>query len=237
MGSANIAALAGATARACAFAATIPLLPYGATPRTVRGVLALTLVPLILLNAKTWLPSHSLFSIVIEEGAIGAAFGLCAAAIAGAVIAAGDAIDGALGSAAFFVRTGGDGPISRLYQIAFAFVFLESGGFEAMIVRFVSDAFVFPHNAPNWQAVEALGRASLRASLALAGPSLLAQALATIVAGCFNRAAPQINGILFSAPMGSGAVLLALAAGAVALWPELVHIGRQAIAAPGSLLP
>lgn len=225
----TIAALAGALARASAFAATVPLLPHQATPRTVRAGLALTLVPLLLIAEPTRVGADAMVPIVIDEGIVGAAFGLSAAVVASAVNAAGDMIDAALGSPAFLERAAAGGPVSRLYQIAFAVVLLQSGGLVTMIERFVRAGAGVPHHLTSGHALVALGGASIAASLSLAGPALFAQALATVVAGMLARAAPQLNGMLLSAPLASGSVLISLALGASILWPELVEIVRQAI--------
>lgn len=225
---AAIAALAGALAEASAFAATVPLLGHHATPRVVRAVLALWLMPLLAIVGPQ--PGATNLVIVVVERAItGAAFGLGAAVVAGAVIAAGELIDTALGSPPFLERPVMGGPVARMYQIAFAVTLLQSGGLNALIVRLAQAGATLPVHLLSWHGLAALGSASLGASLELAGPSLLAQALATIVAGMLARAAPALNGMTFSASLAPGSALLALAAGAMTLRSELLALARDAI--------
>lgn len=222
----HAAALVRALAESSAFGATVPLLPYGATPRVVRAVLALSLVPLLLVQNDS-LQSQSLSEAAINGAAIGAALGLSAGAIAAAVGAAGAMIDGVLGSPPFAERLAAGGPFAHLYQIAFGFVFLQSGGLAVLIARFVRASAQLPHlHSPSSLAM--LARTSFDASLGLAGPSLLAQALATIVTGILARAAPQINGMIFNAPLTGAAVLVALSAGAIVFWSTIAGIAWQA---------
>jgi flagellar biosynthesis protein FliR len=225
---APIPALAAALAQASAFAATVPLLPYQATPRIVRAVLALMLAPLLAI-ASPPPDAGSLSTALIERAAAGAAFGLCAALIASAVTAAGDLIDTALGSPPFLERSAAGGPVARLYQIAFAATLLQSGGLTALIARFARAGASLPPHLLSWHGLGKLAGASFGASLALAGPSLFAQALATLVVGVLARAAPALNGMILGGSLASGSVLLALAVGAIALRPELVEIVRETV--------
>ena len=225
---AAIAAPAGALAEASAFAATLPLLGYQATPRVVRALLALWITPLLAIAEPH--PGAANFAVVLVERAItGAAFGLGAAVVAGAVVAAGELIDAALGSPPFLERPATGGPIALMYQIAFAVTLLQSGGLTALVARIAQAGATLPQHVLSWHGLSALGSASLGASLALAGPSLLAQALATIVAGMLARAAPALNGMTFSASLTPASVLLALVLGAMTLRAELLALARDAI--------
>ncbi len=220
--------MAGALAEASAFAATAPLLGHQATPRVVRAVLALWLTPLLAIGGPPT-SSANLIIVVVERAITGAAFGLGAAIVAGAVIAAGDLIDTALGSPPFLERPAMGGPIARMYQIAFAVTLLQSGGLTALIARLAQAGATLPVHLLGWHGLGALGGASLGASLALAGPALFAQALATIVAGVLARAAPALNGMTFSGSLAPGSVLLALGAGAMTLRAELIALARDTI--------
>jgi flagellar biosynthesis protein FliR len=223
-----IAALAGALAEASAFAATVPLLGHQATPRVIRAVLALWLTPLLAI-AGPQPEVQNLYIVIVERAITGAAFGLCAAVVANAVIAAGELIDTALGSPPFLERPAMSGPIARVYQIAFAATLLQSGGLTMLIERLAQAGATLPSHLLSWHELVALGGASFGSSLALAGPSLLAQALATIVAGVLARAAPALNGMIFSGSLAPASVLLALAVGAVTLRAQLLELAHGAI--------
>lgn len=217
-----------ALAEASAFAATLPLLGHQGTPRVVRAVLALWITPLL---AAVGPPpgAANLVVVLVEHAITGAAFGLGAAVVAGAVIAAGELIDTALGSPPFLERAATGGPIARMYQIAFAVTLLQSGGLTALVARLAQAGAALPGHLLSWHGLAALGNVSFEASLALAGPSLLAQALATIAAGMLARAAPALNGMTFSGSLTPCSVLLALAVGATTLRPELLALVRDAI--------
>lgn len=224
------AGLPAAVARAVAFAATVPLMPVGATPRVTRAALALVLIPLLWTAA----PYRALVGEPVRAllyGAMqGAMFGLSAAVIAGAVTAAGDLIDVALGSPPFVERAPSAGPVARVYQLAFALVLLQSGGLTMMIAEFARASSELQHPSLTLHGLTALGSASLRTSLLIAGPSLFAQALATLTAGILSRVAPQIGGVLFSAPLISVSVLFAVTIGSFVLRSELAGVVREIIA-------
>lgn len=223
------AGLIAAVVQAATFAATVPLMPAGATPRVARAALAVVLIPLL----WSLTPSRSRMDQPIAamlDGAIaGAMFGLSAAVIAGAVTAAGDLIDAALGSPPFAERALTGGPIARVYQLVYAIVLLRSGGLVMMIGEFTRASSALEHPTLTLHGLAVLGSASVRTSLLIAGPSLFAQALATVVAAILSRIAPQIGGLLFSAPLVSGSVLIAVTIGAFALWSDLTDVVRHMV--------
>lgn len=224
------AGLAAAAAEAAAFAATIPLMPKNAMPRVVRAALAITLVPLLWSTEQLRAHTDSLTMAIVERAIAGAAFGLAAAVVAGAVNAAGDAIDVALGSPPFAQRApSGGGPIALLYQLAYAVVLLQSGGLTRIICQLAIAGDALPHPLLTMRGLAALGSASFHASFMLAGPMLFAQALATFAAGVVARAAPQLGGALFSGPVVGAAVLCTVTVGAAILWPELTELVRQTV--------
>lgn len=224
----NTAGLAVAVAEALAFAATVPLMPAGATSRIARLCLAVAAIS-ILWNVS---PQHVGEPIVaMLHGAIaGATCGLGAAIIASAVNAAGDLIDVALGSPPFAERASTGGPIARVYQLAYALVLVASGGLTKMIAEFAHASFALQQPLMSMHALATIASASLRTSLLIAGPSLFAQALATLLSGILSRVAPQLGSMLFSAPLVSGSVLLAVTIGAVVLRSELIDVVRQIVA-------
>jgi flagellar biosynthesis protein FliR len=224
--------LAPAVAQAVAFAATVPLMPAGATPRIARAALAVTLIPFLWNVAPCRSCVGAPIAAAIYGAMLGAMFGLSATVVAGAVSTAGDLIDVALGSPPFVERAASGGPIARVYQLAFALIFLRSGGLTMMIAEFVHASAALQHPLLTLPGLAALGRASLGTSLLIAGPSLFAQALATLIAGILSRVAPQIGGVLFSAPLISGSVLLAVTVGTFVLRSELVDVVRNTIALP-----
>jgi flagellar biosynthesis protein FliR len=223
------AGLSAAVAQAVAFAATVPLMPAGATPRVARAALAFVLIPL-LWNVAPWRALVGDPTTALLYGAMsGAVFGLSASVIAGAVGASGDLIDVALGSPPFAERAPTGGPIARVYQLAYALVLLRSGGLTMMIAEFARASSAL-HPLLTLHGLAALGSASFRTSLLIAGPSLFAQALATLIAGILSRVAPHIGGLLFSAPLVSVSVLFAVTIGSFVLRSELIDVVRQMIA-------
>lgn len=223
------AGLMAEVAQAAAFAATVPLMPAGATPRVARAALAVVLIPLLWTVLPSRSPMGEPIAAMLEGAIAGATFGLSAAVIAGAVTAAGDLIDVALGSPPFAEHALTGGPIARVYQLVYAIVLLRSGGLVAMIGEFARASSGLHHPLLTVHGLAMLGTASVRTSLLIAGPSLFAQALATIVAGMLSRVAPQIGGLLFSAPLISGSVLIAVTVGAFVLWSNLTDVVRQMI--------
>ncbi len=228
MASGYAVALAGAIAAASAFAATVPWFSSGAIPATVRAALALTLTPLLAGRVQASHAQAPLLAALAHGALIGASFGLTAAILAAAAAAAGGAIDNALASPLGADRSAlTRGPVAHLYQIAFSAVFFASGGFNVLVERFADGYLSAPANVASMHGLVMLADSSMRASLTLAGPSLCAQALATVLAGLFARALPQVNGMLLAAPVASAAVLFALTAGSLCLWPELVRLARR----------
>ncbi len=221
-------ALAAAVAQAAAFTATAPIFPEFAAPRPARVALAIVLTPLLLHNDVAHLTGSPIAAIA-QSGVTGAAFGLTASVVAGAVKAAGDLIDTALGSPPFLERAPSTGPIARLYQLAYAFVLLESGGLMTMLGALAHASARLQHPLLGLYGLAVLGSASIGAALTLAGPPLFAQALAALAAGLFARTAPGLGGVLFSTSFTSAFVLLAVAIGAAVLWPELAGIVRDTI--------
>jgi flagellar biosynthesis protein FliR len=221
-------ALAAATAQASAFSATAPIFPENAAPPVARAALVVVLIP-ILIHVGMTPTNERPIAAMVEGGVTGAAFGMTASMLAGAVKAAGDMIDVALGSPPFIERAASAGPISRIYQLAYALILLESGGLTLLIGGLARAGAHLPHALLSARGLAALGNASISASLTLAGPSLFAQSLATLAAGLFARAAPGVGGVLFGASFNSAFVLLAVVTGAAALWPELTSIVRETV--------
>jgi type III secretory pathway component EscT len=225
--------LAGALAASSAFAATVPWFASGAIPATVRAALALTLTPLLAGRMQASHVHAPLLAVLASGALVGASFGFTAAMLAAGAAAAGGAIDNALASPLGADRTAlTRGPLAHLYQVAFSAVFFGSGGFDVLVERFAAGYLSVPANIASMHALVVLADSSMRASLTLAGPSLCAQALATVLAGLFARALPQVNGMLLAAPLASAAVLFTLTAGSLLLWPELVHLSADAATAP-----
>ena len=224
------AGLTAAVAQGVAFATTVPLMPAGATPLVARAALALVLIPLLLSVAP--IPSRASDPIAaMLYGAMGGAmFGLSAAVIASAVSAAGNLIDVALGSPPFAERAPTGGPVTRVYQLAYALVLLQSGGLTMMIAAFARASSALQNPVLTLHGLAALGSVSLQTSLLIAGPSLFAKALATLIAGIISRVAPHIGGLLFSAPLISVSVLFAATIGSFVLRSELTDVIRQVVA-------
>ncbi|MBC5805524.1 MAG: hypothetical protein DLM53_11235 [Candidatus Eremiobacter antarcticus] len=238
LASGAILSLVVALAGASAFAATVPWFASGAIPAAVRAALALTLTPLLAGRLQASHLHPPLLPALSSGALIGASFGLTAAMLAAAASAAGGAIDNALASPLGADRTAlTRGPLAHLYQIAFSAVFLGSGGFNVLVERFADGFLSVPASIASPHALVVLADTSMRASLTLAGPSLYAQALATAVAGLCARALPQVNGMLLAAPLASTAVLFALAAGSLFLWPELVRLSVDAASASRLQMP
>jgi flagellar biosynthesis protein FliR len=220
-------------AQAASFAATVPLLPGSNTPRIARMALTLVLIPVIWSVTPSPKAGDTLIGAAVGGSIAGALCGLSASVIASSVSGAADIIDFALGSPPFIERTPAGGPIARLYQLAYAVVLFQSGGLMTMIAAFAGQSSAF-HPSLTLHGIAALARASLRSGIMIAGPSLFAQALSTVVVGIFSRVAPQIGGILFSAPLISGSVLIAVTFGTVTLWSVLTDVVRQIVSVQAS---
>jgi hypothetical protein len=167
---------------------------------------------------------------VVGGACAGAAYGLGASIIAGAVKGAGGAIDTALGSPPFVSVTKAGGPVERLYHLAYALVLFGSGGFAGMIATLDGGGAFVVHRGLALAQVTTLALTSMRECLLLAGPCLFAQALATIATGVVARASPGIGGILFGTQLSSACVLLALSVGATTLGRELLDLVRSTVA-------
>jgi flagellar biosynthesis protein FliR len=230
----QVGALASVVAQAASFAATVPLLPGSTTPRIARTALTLVLIPVIWSVTPSPKAGDTLIGAVLGGSIAGSMCGLSASVVACAVSAAGDVIDLALGSPPFIERTPAGGPIARLYQLAYAVVLFQSGGLMMMIAAFAGQSSGFNHSLTLY-GIAALAKASFRSGIMIAGPSLFAQALSTVIVGILSRVAPQIGGILFSAPLISGSVLIAITFGAVTLWSVLTDVVRQIVSFQRSL--
>lgn len=189
----------------------------------VRAGLALVLVP-VLLADQSPRASQSMLEAVAGGAAVGAAFGLSATVVVGAVSSAGSLIDAGLVWAPLSDRPGTGGAVAFLYQLLFAVIFLESGGFATMVKLFARASSHLPSQVLTIPGVVALGTASVQESVLFAAPALLAQSCATLLAGLLSRAAPQINGMMMSAPLICAGVGLGLFAGARMLAPEFVKL-------------
>jgi type III secretory pathway component EscT len=215
--------LARAVAEAASLASTLPLGAGGNMVHIVRAAIALVLVPVFLAvqqpgSFEPMLPS------VLHGAMIGAALGLGATVVFGAVVGAGSTIDAALMWSPLPDRAAGSSPIAFLYQTAFITAFFASGGFTSIVNTAAHASAHFPVRLETLKGVETLGKLSLAASVTLAAPALLAQTLASVVAGIAARAAPQVGSMMLSAPLICGAVALALLVGASVLFHQFVAL-------------
>ena len=222
----RVSAIAGAAAEAIAFVAASPVLPEG-TPAIVRAGVIIAIVPVLMLaEVGGQAPASASF---LSGALVGAAFGLGASIVAGAVKGAGDLIDAALGSPPFLSIAKTGGPVQRIYHLAYALVLFGSGGFSAMIATLASAHGFAQHRHIDILHVVTLAADSIRMCLLLAGPCLYAQALATIVTGILARISPGVGGILFGAQLSSASVIVALAVGATTLGSELLDMVRHTL--------
>lgn len=205
--------------------ATAPVLPEG-VPTIVRAGVTIAIIPMLVQST-----AHSPFASASFVGGacVGAAYGLGASIIAGAVKGAGGAIDSALASPPFVSVTKAGGPVERLYHLAYGLVLFGSGGFAGMIATLEGGAGFVVHRGLAVAQVTTLAVTSMRECLMLAGPCLFAQALATIATGLVARASPGIGGVLFGTQLSSACVLLALAVGATTLGRELLDLVRATL--------
>ncbi len=194
--------------------------------RVVRAGLALALIPILLAAHEPRLPAP-LFEAVASGALIGAAFGLSATVVSGAVSAAGSLIDAGLMWAPFSDRAGAGGPLAYLYQVVFTLLLLQTGGFNAIVKIFARATSQLPLHVATLSGILSLGEAALKESLVLAAPALLAQTLASLLAGVLARAAPHVNGMFVSAPIICAGVGLALVAGSSVLFIHLSEIVRE----------
>jgi type III secretory pathway component EscT len=201
------AKLAHAVSEAVTFAATVPMPSSGATVRIARGGLTFVLVPVLMQSSHA---SPSAMEGAISGGVIGAALGLGAVIALSAASAAGAMAGAALQWSPLPERDTVTGPVGFLYQLGFATVFLGSGGFEAVVLALARADQALPGALFTLRGIAGLISVATRDCLFLAAPALGAQALATVVAGLFARAAPQVGGLFLTSPLVSAAVGMAL---------------------------
>lgn len=208
--------------RASAFAVTAPIVGSGAVPRVVRGALALTIAPVLVER----LPRDRDLAAWPEHAIVGAAFGIAAAMVAAAVSAAGSVIDSSMAMRPFgrdSVFGGQQGPLGRLYSLAFAAIFLASGAMTQMCSR-LADASPSAIPVMSVRGAVALVAASFDASLDIAAPAIAAQLIATLAIATSTRAAPRINGLMLASPAATVAVLAVVLAGVAPALRELVAV-------------
>ncbi|MBV8164298.1 MAG: flagellar biosynthetic protein FliR [Candidatus Eremiobacteraeota bacterium] len=223
----RVSAIAGAAAEAVAFVAASPVLPEG-TPAIVRAGVIIAIVPVLLLAERGGYEQAP--SSIFSGALIGAAYGMGASLVAGAVKGAGDLIDAGLGSPPFLSMAKAGGPLQRLYHLAYTLVLFGSGGFSAMVATLAGAHGLAQYPQVDVPRVIGLAVDSMRLCLLLAGPCLFAQALATIVTGLVARVAPSVGGILLGAQLSSASVICALALGATTLGSELLDVVRHTLA-------
>lgn len=229
------ATLAAALVRAGAFAATVPVAGSGAVPRIVRGTLALALVPALAANIEHQPPHASSIIDFAREAIIGAAFGLAAAVVAAAAAAAGSLMDAALamrptGRDSIFGDV--EGPLGRLFSLAYATAFLSTGAMTYLCGRFVA-ASSSTQIAASTRGMIHLVRASVETSLDIAAPAIVAQIFATLIAAIAARAAPRINGLFLASPLASALVLVTILCGLRPMMGTLIELAwRTALAPP-----
>lgn len=227
-----MATLGPAIARACGFAATVPLAGSGAVPRVVRGALAIALVPPVMANADTATHGASLSGIA-REAFVGASFGLAASIVAAAAAAAGALVDSSLAmrpSGRESVFGGSEGPFGRLYSLAFAAAFASSGALTAVCARFVG-ASSSPAFDVSVRGAAALAAASVGSALDIAAPAIAAQFVATLVAAIAARAASGLSGLSLASPLATATVLVAALCGAGSSLHVLAELARRAASA------
>ena len=208
--------------RASAFAATAPVVGSGSVPRIVRGALALTIAP-TLVERLEHDPSVAPWP---EQALVGAAFGVAAAMVAAAVSAAGSVVDSSMAMRPFgrdSVFGGQQGPLGRLYSVAFAAIFLSTGAMTRLCSRLV-DASSSTVHVLSVRGAVALVAASFGASLDIAAPAIAAQLIATLATATAARAAPRINGLMLASPAATVAVMVVVLAGVAPAFHELVAV-------------
>ena len=208
--------------RASAFAATAPVAGSGAVPRIVRGALALTIAPALVERL-----AHDRSAAAWPDQAIGgAAFGVAAAMVAAAVSAAGSVIDSSMAMRPFgrdSVFGGQQGPLGRLYSLAFAAMFLSTGAMTHLCSRLV-DASSSTLHVLSVRAAVALVAKSFEASLDIAAPAIAAQLIATLATATAARAAPRINGLMLASPAATVVVLVVVLAGVAPGFREIADV-------------
>jgi type III secretory pathway component EscT len=221
--------LAGSVAEAVVLASTLPLGVDGGAMRIARTGFTIVLVP-VLLAADPQRPVGPMLAEVLRGALIGGALGLSAMIVFGAVVGAGSAIDAALMWAPVSERAGNGSPIGFLYQAGFAAVLFSAGGFTGIIAAVAKASAQLPQALATLKGIAVLGKVCLAHCAALAAPALLAQMIASLLAGLAARAAPQAGSILMSAPLILSAVLLVSIAGSSMLFVRFADLIRDLLA-------
>ena len=223
-------------ARAAAFVAATPLGRAGSVPRIIRVVLAITLAPIVA-AARPANPSvlddWTAFGFAtLLTAAQGAAVGLCATIVAGAAAAAGGLVDSALAAQPAPSRDifGESGPVGLVCTSAFGWFFFR-GPFERL-TEVVATADSKNISAT---AVAALARVCMETALACAGPAIVSQGFAAVLAAGIARIAPRVNGMFLAAPIASLLVVASLLAGGGAMLWAIAEMTWRAVAAAGAL--
>src|SRR4029077_16862385 len=131
------------------------------------------------------------------------------------VSAAGSVIDSSMAMRPFgrdSVFGGQQGPLGRLYPLAFAAIFLSTGAMTHLCSRLV-DASTSAAHVMSIRGAVALVAESFETSLDIAAPAIAAQLIATLATATAARAAPRINGLMLASPAATLAVLVVVLAG------------------------
>lgn len=220
--------LGAAFLQASAFAATMPLLAPGTIPRYLRAVLAVALTPMLLNQEPAGVTAaHDWLTVLLSRALVGATFGFAASVLAGGVWAGGALLDNMLSSGILFAAAStANGPFARLYQTGFAAIFFASGACTQLLAH--ATVMKFSGHVIDWPSGLALLMSeSMRASLSLAGPALFTQAITVLLCGLIARIAPQVNGLLLSAPAASVSILTVLAISTIAFWRTLANVAIE----------
>jgi flagellar biosynthesis protein FliR len=229
--------LAAAFCGSAALIATMPVIGTGPVPPIVRAALALAITPLLGGHDAThpMRVAHSQWLADFLTSAprlvlTGAGIGLSATLIAGAAVAAGGALDIALGSP----PTGGGrffgpspGPFALLYATGFGLAMLAGGGAVDLIRVFADVARASAEPALRPPAVSALTSAGLQAALALAAPAIFAQMISTLAAAAMSRVAPRSNALLFATAMASILIVVVVLSSATGFLPALADLSSR----------
>lgn len=225
------AAWIAAFVRASAFAATAPVAGSGAVPRIVRGALALAIAPAVAARISR----DRDIAAWPEQAIVGAVFGVAAAMVAAGVSAAGSLVDSSLAMRPFGrdgLFGGEQGPMGRVYSLAFAALFLSTGALTHLCSRLV-DASSHAAAVVSVAGAAALVARSFQASLDIAAPAIAAQVIATLASAAAARAAPRINGLMLASPATTAAVFVVLLAGVVPAFRALVDLASQIASSAG----
>lgn len=215
-----LAPLLLAVVQSATFVASLDVFPRASLPLSIRGALALTIAPLLLRENATTVSKvdESVLVIGLVQCLL---LGLGASILGWGTRAAGGLIENAFAPGLLAQGVfGGNGPLSRLYALGFALVLLSSGGYVALVGALVTITGAPATGVHVHAATRALAlmHAFSLVALTLAGPALLAQALAALIAGIVARISPFVNGMLLSAPLAAAAILVTLVLGAPQMW-------------------